>query len=467
MAKSKGKTISGAMDSFPNLEHNTREHIPPNSEESRRNRNVIYSHDINVTIEQVYEKVFQAHYEEWREREIKKGRGKRFPPTYYEKIVQDKQKKPVYEVIWQIGDMMDTGFLNNMDEALLAEQLLDEFADFLLSLPEICVVTDKKLNDPDWKPPFDAGLIVHHMVYHGDENSPHIHMTFIPYTSHSKTGSPVQNAFAQTFEDMGYPTLMKQAVNKDGELVWQTDKNGNKIPQMKRDHYGGVDWVEKQKEVLQELMAERFGWERIYKGSNPRGNMLLSDYRREKAAERARIAETSLDEVEVKLEFGEQKLSEQQKKQTDNEAILSAQQRQLEVVNDELEFAKTAHEKQVESYKNEIQVYQSKKAEIIADYDTVVKKSDEAVVLAGKAEEVYNFYAGMNGADRQYEMCEEIVQLRYDNEKKDNEIKTLKQKLNQAYEFMKQFTIGGINMLEKFLHSIGERVQQMVAGIGR
>lgn len=124
-------------------------------------------------------------------------------------------------------------------------------------------------------------------------------------------------------------------------------------------------------------------------------------------------------------------------------------------------------EKQVESFKKEIQEYQSKKADIIADYDTVIKKSDEAVALAGKAEEVYNFYAGMNEGYRQYEMFEEIVQLRYDNEKKDNEIKSLRNKLNQAYDFMKQFTIGGINMLEKFLHSIGERVQQMVAGIGR
>lgn len=467
MAKSKGKTISGAMDSFPNLEHNTREHIPPNSEESRRNRNIIYSHDSNVTLEQVYEKVFQAHYEEWREREIKKGRGKRFPPTYYEKIMQDKQKKPVYEIIWQIGDMMDTGFLNNMDEALLAEQLLDEFAEYLLSLPEICVVTDKELNDPDWKPPFDAGLIVHHMVYHGDENSPHIHMTYIPYTSHSKTGAPVQNAFAQTFEDIGFPTLMKQAVNKDGELVWQIDKNGNKVPQMKRDHYGGVDWVEKQKEVLQELMAEKFGWERVYKGSNPRGNMLLSDYRREKAAERARAAEISLDELEDKLESGERELAEVQKKQTDNEEILKAQKYQIEVVSEIIESTKTIHEKQIESFKNEIREYQSKKADAITDYENVVKKSDEAVALAGKAEEVYNLYAGISGSDRQYEMFEEIVQLRYDNEKKDNEIKTLKQKLNQAYEFMKQFTIGGINMLEKFLQSVGERVQKMVAGIGR
>ena len=467
MAKSKGKTISGAMDSFPNLEHNTREHIPPNSEKDRRNRNVIYTNDLDISLQQVYQKVFQKSYNEWREREIKKGRGNRFPETYYEKIDKDKQKKLVYEVIWQIGDMMDTGFLSDYDEAIKAEKLLDEFAEYLMDLPEVCVVTDKELNDPDWKPPFEAGLILHHMVYHGDENSPHIHMTYIPYTSHSKTGAPVQNAFAQTFEDMGFPTLMKQAVNKAGELVWQTDKDGNRVPQMKRDHYGGVDWVEKQKEVLQELMAEKFGWERVYKGSNPRGNMLLSDYRREKAAERARVAEISLDELEDKLESGNHELSEQQKKQADNEELLNVQKLQIEVVNNEIESARTTHEKQVESFKNEIHEHQVKKADVIADYENVVEKSDEAVALAGKAEAVYNMYAGMNSTERQYEMFEEIVQLRYDNEKKDNEIKSLRQKLNQAYEFMKQFTIGGINMLEKFLQSIGERVQQMVAGLGR
>ena len=76
-------------------------------------------------------------------------------------------------------------------------------------------------------------------------------------------------------------------------------------------------------------------------------------------------------------------------------------------------------------------------------------------------------YAGINSSDREKEMFEEIVQLRFENEKKDDEIKTLRYKLNQAYDFMKQFTLGGINMLEKFLQSIGERVQQMVAGRGR
>ena len=43
----------------------------------------------------------------------------------------------------------------------------------------------------------------------------------------------------------------------------------------------------------------------------------------------------------------------------------------------------------------------------------------------------------------------------------------LKEKLNKAYDFMRQFTINGMNMLEHFLRSIGEWVQQKVAGMSR
>lgn len=185
MANKKKKTISGAMYSKPNLEHNLREHIPPNSVEERRYLNLVYTKDEDVTLEQVYDKLFAASYQEWREKEIKKGRGKRFPETYYEKIKQDKQKHLTYEIIWQIGDMRDTGFNLNLEDADKAQALLDDFAIYLLELPEVCVVTQKELDDPNWKPPFEAGLIVHHMVYHGDENSPHIHMTYIPYTTNS------------------------------------------------------------------------------------------------------------------------------------------------------------------------------------------------------------------------------------------------------------------------------------------
>ncbi len=163
MTGKKEKTISGAMYSAPNLEHNLRTHIPPNSVEERRHLNWVYTKDSEITLQQVYEKLFAKPYKGWRDREIKKGRGKRFPPTYYEKIEQDKQKHLCYEIIWQIGDMRDTGFIYTPDDAHRAQDLLDEFAKYLLELPEVCVVTQKELDDPNWKPPFEAGLIVHHM----------------------------------------------------------------------------------------------------------------------------------------------------------------------------------------------------------------------------------------------------------------------------------------------------------------
>lgn len=42
---------------------------------------------------------------------------------------------------------------------------------------------------------------------------------------------------------------------------------------------------------------EQLGWDRLYKGSNPRGNLELSDYRRERAAEAAKDAELELEAV--------------------------------------------------------------------------------------------------------------------------------------------------------------------------
>lgn len=67
-----------------------------------------------------------------------------------------------------------------------------------------------------------------------------------------------------------------------------------------------------------------------------------------------------------------------------------------------------------------------------------------------------------------------MLDLKYKNEclKRENEVlkaenRSLKVKLEKAYDFMRQFTINGMNMLERFLRSIGEWVQQKVAGMSR
>ena len=366
--------------------------------------------------------------------------------------------------------MRDTGYEYRREDADNAQALLDAFAEYLLGLPEVCVVTQKELDDPNLKPSFEAGLIVHHMTYHGDENSPHIHMTYIPYTTHSKSGAPIQNVFSQMFEDIRYPTTMKQATTESGELVWQKDEDGNPKPQMKRDKYGGVDWVEKQKVVLQEMMLKYFGWERFYKGSNPRGNLLLSDYRREKAAETAKEAELELETVMDKVEAGKETLKEQTAQLT---VLASSLKKGCEA--EERLYAKIAGkyaeleevEQDLTDKTNEVEMQVQKLKKLEAD----AERAEERAVLA---EKVHDYFERTPASEREHEYFERILDLTYENSnlkaenqelKKENS--RLREKLQQAYDFMRQFKISGMNMLEKFLRSIGEWVQQKVAGISR
>lgn len=65
------------------------------------------------------------------------------------------------------------------------------------------------------------------------------------------------------------------------------------------------------------------------------------------------------------------------------------------------------------------------------------------------------------------ELTYENGNLKAENQELKRENSRLREKLQQAYDFMRQFTIGGMNMLEKILRSIGEWVQQKVAGLSR
>lgn len=272
------------------------------------------------------------------------------------------------------------------------------------------------------------------MSYHGDENTPHIHMPYIPYVRNMKRGVATQNSFTKAFEKIGYTTIQEQAVDKDGNLVWQLDKMGHRVPQMKRKSFGGVDWVEEQKEVLAKMMKERYGWEREYKGSSPRGNLLLSDYRREKAAERAKEAEQKQKELETQVEKLKSRYDEIGKDIYDSE-------KHLEDLNDK---EKTTQEKIA-------------RAEHKAD--EVEKKAMIAEVLNLKLQRY-----GME--EKEYLMREEIIDLSYENESLKQENKELKEKLKQAYDYMKQFVIKGKNMLEDFLEKT-EKVIERVMGRGR
>ena len=106
---------------------------------------------------------------------------------------------------------------------------------------------------------------------------------------------------------------------------------------------------------------------------------------------------------------------------------------------------------------------------------TIIKEdADETIQKAKFAEELIDYFRNTNSGDREKAYFEKILDLKYENEclKQENqglkaENRSLRAKLEKAYDFMRQFTINGMNMLEHFLRSIGEWVQQKVAGMSR
>lgn len=53
---------------------------------------------------------------------------------------------------------------------------------------------------------------------------------------------------------------MADAVDKNNELVWQDTPDGKK-PQMVRDAFGAIEWIEEQKEWIAEQIERRMNCE--------------------------------------------------------------------------------------------------------------------------------------------------------------------------------------------------------------
>lgn len=72
--------------------------------------------------------------------------------------------------------------------------------------------------------------------------------------------------------------------NKDGEVI--RNKDGSVRYQQEPACQGILDWIAVQKQWLQKEMKQRYGWEREYKGSHPRGNLSTPDYKAARSKER-------------------------------------------------------------------------------------------------------------------------------------------------------------------------------------
>lgn len=94
--------------------------------------------------------------------------------------------------------------------------------------------------------------------------------------------------------------------------------------------------------------------------------------------------------------------------------------------------------------------------EAVDDFENVQKQAE---FVKEQAVRQYERYRRVELSERVTAMFDNMLQLERENMILKGKNRTLKEKLQKACDFMKQFTINGLNMLERFLESIGEKMQ--------
>lgn len=227
---------------------------------------------------------------------------------------------------------------------------------------------------------------------------------------------------------------------------------------------------------------ERYGIGWHKKGTHNK-HLSVLDYKKQERAKEVAALEAELEDVQVVLDLKEERADaldkEIRRKQTEfkweqdkaqkklddtmaENRELKTEGRILQMKNSRLQTEYYEAVDKLTDKKNEIEIAE-KEADKWRKVASVAKTETEyAQFELAEAERLKNELLGVVDGDSY--LKEQVIELRYQNHMLKEENKTLKDKLEKAYEFMKQFVIGGMNLLEKFMEWIGEKVRDVGRG---
>lgn len=291
------RTISGMMGKG-SINHNTRAFSAKNVDTERSIYNVEFCH---AEIEEVYHELFDEALERYN---AKQKRNDRKIDNYYEKIRQGKQEKLFHEAVFQIGNKDDMNAKS--EEGELAKEILTEFMkDFQKRNPYLHV--------------FSAHL-------HMDEETPHVHVDFVPVIHNSKRGLDTRVSLKGALGEQGFKGGTR------GATEWN-------------------QWIESEKQEIAQIMGQ-YGIEWKQLGTHNKHLSVLDFEKQERAKEVA--------ELEAKKESLEEH----------NATLLETSEKwlgELENLEQEIHSAQENREeadKQAEVAKKEAARYEKKLAEI-------------------------------------------------------------------------------------------------------
>lgn len=224
------------------LTHNSRAFKAKNVKEDYTQYNIEYC---NENIKAVYHELFDKALERYNE---KQTRNDRKINNYYEKIWTSKQEKLFHEVIFQIGNKDDMNAQSENGE--LAKKILNEF------------MKNFQQRNPNLKV-FSAHL-------HMDEETPHLHIDFVPFVSESKRGLDTRVSMKQALASMGFKGGTKQ------ETEWS-------------------QWIASEKQELAKVM-ERHGVIWKQKGTH-RKHLSVLDFEKQEREKEVQILTSRKEEI--------------------------------------------------------------------------------------------------------------------------------------------------------------------------
>lgn len=252
------RTISG-MVGKGSVNHNTRAFTAKNVDKERSRDNVEFCHS---DIKEVYHTLFDEALERYN---TKQKRSDRKIDDYYEKIRRGKQEKLFYEVIFQIGNKDDMNVQSQ--EGQLAKDILCEFMEqFQKRNPNLHV--------------FSSHL-------HMDEQTPHIHIDFVPFIRNSKRG-------------------LDMRVSLKGALAEQGFKGGT------RGMTEWNQWIESEKQELSKVMGRHgIQWKQL--GTHNKHLSVLDFEKQERQKEVVALEQTIFGSKEELSSILHQQIAAEQK----------------------------------------------------------------------------------------------------------------------------------------------------------
>ena len=170
------------MNGEGSLNHNNRTFTADNVDSSRTALNITF---INDNIKTVYHELFDQALKSYNDKQTRKDRQIK---NYYERISRSKQEKTFHEIVIQIGNKDDMNARDWKGET--ARDILSEYYHGF-----------QKRN---------PNLRVFNAVIHMDEETPHLHVDYVPYVAESSRGLATRVSLKGALAKQGFVGSSRQ-----------------------------------------------------------------------------------------------------------------------------------------------------------------------------------------------------------------------------------------------------------------